>query len=189
MTARLPTTHRVAVVAELARPGRLLDVGAGTCILEPYRHGEYVATDLTADLLAPGDRRVLSNAIDLPFADESFDVVSCVSVLQYVLDVNAALHEFRRVVRPSGQVLVLVPNHAYVRNRLTVLRGRFPWSSQLDSWSEGTIRYFTLPDLLPALSDAGFALRDVWCSGRLWRARSRRPQLLGADLILDLERT
>lgn len=46
---------------------------------------------------------------DLPFADASFDLVVCAHVLEHVDDDQAALSELRRVLRPDGVALVMVP--------------------------------------------------------------------------------
>jgi len=42
----------------------------------------------------------------LPYADNSFDVVSCVTVLTFVPDVAAALREIARVLRPGGRLVI-----------------------------------------------------------------------------------
>jgi len=180
--------HRVRVTAELIRSGPVLDVGAGSCLMEPYVRGPYIATDLSTDLLAPGTSRAVGAMGALPFRTESFGAVACISVLQYVVDVERALREVRRVLRPRGQLVLLVPNLAYVRNTLKLISGRLPWCSPTDSWTGGTVRYFTLADFMPALEGAGFEVRDVVCSGGLRGLRSHAPSLLGADLIFDAER-
>jgi SAM-dependent methyltransferase len=45
----------------------------------------------------------------LPFSDESFDVVLCIQAFQYVPVPDAAIAEFRRVLRRGGTVLVALP--------------------------------------------------------------------------------
>lgn len=47
------------------------------------------------------------DAMNLPFADGSFDVVSIAFGLRNVSDPSKALREFRRVLRPRGRVVVL----------------------------------------------------------------------------------
>jgi ubiquinone/menaquinone biosynthesis C-methylase UbiE len=46
---------------------------------------------------------------DLPFGDEAFDVVAALWMLYHVPDVNRAIGELRRVLRPGG-LLVAVTN-------------------------------------------------------------------------------
>lgn len=65
---------------------------------------EYVSTDLER---ARAD--VKADITDLPFPDESFDVVLCSHVLEHVPDDGKAMRELYRVLRPGGWALVLVP--------------------------------------------------------------------------------
>jgi 2-polyprenyl-6-hydroxyphenyl methylase/3-demethylubiquinone-9 3-methyltransferase len=46
----------------------------------------------------------------LPLDAESFDGVLCLSVLEYVDDVDAALAELVRVLRPHGTLVMTIPN-------------------------------------------------------------------------------
>ena len=101
-------------------PGeRVLELGCGT--------GEFtrrvvaagarlVALDLSAELLAiarskggVGAHFVRGNAEALPFPDGAFDVVYGCSVLHH-LDVESALGEVRRVLRPGGRLVFSEPN-------------------------------------------------------------------------------
>ncbi len=70
-----------------------------------------------------GARKILlieGDAADLPFVDESFDVITCSHAL-YELKAaarQAALKEMKRVIRPSGVVLIMeheVPHHPLVK--------------------------------------------------------------------------
>ncbi len=47
------------------------------------------------------------DAMDLPFADGSFDIVSIAFGIRNVTDPGKALSEFRRVLRPGGRLIVL----------------------------------------------------------------------------------
>jgi len=46
---------------------------------------------------------------NLPFADDSFDAVTCLDVIEHTADDRASLAELRRVTRPGGLALVTVP--------------------------------------------------------------------------------
>lgn len=45
----------------------------------------------------------------LPFEDNSFDSILCLEVFEYLNDVDAALKEIRRILKPSCYVLVSLP--------------------------------------------------------------------------------
>jgi ubiquinone/menaquinone biosynthesis C-methylase UbiE len=58
----------------------------------------------------------------LPFADATFDLVTCQTVLIHVADVNGAIEEMLRVLRPDGRIVVVEPNNAaaqLIRNSVT----------------------------------------------------------------------
>lgn len=52
---------------------------------------------------------VHADITDIPFADDSFDVILCSHVLEHVVDDRKAMRELRRVLKPDGWALVLVP--------------------------------------------------------------------------------
>ncbi len=108
--------RRATVAAVDAGPGeRVLDLAAGTGTSSaPFvRAGaQVVATDLSLGMLAVGRSRrpalsfVAGDALQLPFADASFDAVTISFGLRNVEDTIAALEEIRRVTRPGGRLVV-----------------------------------------------------------------------------------
>jgi len=93
-------------------PGsRLLDAGAGD---SPYRqyfeHLKYVAVDFAAtEYHRFRSLSAICNLQALPFRAECFDAVLCTEVLEHVPDPIRVLCEFKRVLKPGGQVFVTVP--------------------------------------------------------------------------------
>ena len=107
-----------------ASPGeRILDLGCGAgglcralaALVAP--DGRVVgvdrapaAVDLATRLSAVEDPTILTFACadghDLPFADQSFDAVVCISVLEFCEDPRQVLAQVRRVLRPGGRLLV-----------------------------------------------------------------------------------
>jgi ubiquinone/menaquinone biosynthesis C-methylase UbiE len=53
----------------------------------------------------------------LPFKDNSFDVVWASEVIEHVADTARWLSEVRRVLAPSGRLLVTTPSHGRLRVR------------------------------------------------------------------------
>jgi len=70
------------------------------------RHVELANRHLAA-LGLPG-AAIVGDAEQLPFADDSFDVVTSNGVLHHTPDMAAALREIRRVLRPDGVAKVIV---------------------------------------------------------------------------------
>ncbi|MEA2462109.1 MAG: hypothetical protein QOH90_2286 [Actinomycetota bacterium] len=113
--------RRRVLRAELDRlplqPGaRLLDAGCGSgrTLDELVRYGRVSGVDLSPDAVDAARRRGhddvrVARVEQLPFADATFDVVTCLDVVEHTPDDRATLAELRRVTRPGGLLLVTVP--------------------------------------------------------------------------------
>ena len=94
---------------------RVLEVGAAKGWASRFwleRGCEYVATDILTDPMVGLGRgafygdfgRVQADGEHLPFADASFDVVSCFATLHHALDLPRMVREMARVARPGAVV-------------------------------------------------------------------------------------
>jgi SAM-dependent methyltransferase len=99
--------------------GNALEIGSGTGyfslnLMQLGAIERLVATDISPGMLATLSRTAehlglavetrVTDAEGLPFPDESFDLVFGHAVLHHLPDLNAALSEFHRVLRPGGAV-------------------------------------------------------------------------------------
>jgi SAM-dependent methyltransferase len=99
-----------AVAAFVQRYGlssaRVLEVGCGSGLLQDLTH-RYVGTDISLSahrfLHKPF---VQAPATQLPFADNTFDAIWSIWVLEHVTNPEQALQEIRRVVKDRGYVLL-----------------------------------------------------------------------------------
>ncbi len=113
--------RRVVVDAVGAAPGqKVLDLAAGTgTSSEPYADAgiHVVACDFSIGMLKVGKRRrpdidfVAGDAMNLPFADNSFDASTISFGLRNVMDPKKALREMLRVTKPGGKVVVAEFSH------------------------------------------------------------------------------
>lgn len=94
---------------------RVLDVGCGTGRLFKEvisRNGELVGTDVSAEMLKvagqkyPSVETTVADIENLPFEDESFDVVLALLVVVHLKDLKSAFEEVFRVLRPGGFFIV-----------------------------------------------------------------------------------
>ena len=109
---------RTRFIVEHCPPGQGLDVGCGTGVLAARLAGagfEMSGIDPSDGMLdilranSPEIQAVQASGTDLPFPDDSFDLVYCVAVMHHVADaddVRQTLAEMVRVARPSGRILV-----------------------------------------------------------------------------------
>jgi ubiquinone/menaquinone biosynthesis C-methylase UbiE len=102
-------------------PRRILETAAGTGIVTEALHrsileAEIVATDLNPAMLDVAAQRIASDkvsfqpadALDLPFADGSFNLVVCQFGLMFYPDKVKGNAEARRVLRDGGQYIAVV---------------------------------------------------------------------------------
>jgi demethylmenaquinone methyltransferase/2-methoxy-6-polyprenyl-1,4-benzoquinol methylase len=118
MTAGLDLRWRRLAATEVVRPGDLvLDAACGTgdLALADRRAGarEVTGLDFSPRMLerarrkAPGLRFVEGDMLALPFADGSFDSATVGFGVRNVFDLELALRELRRVLRPEGRLAIL----------------------------------------------------------------------------------
>jgi len=130
--------------------GKVLEVGVGTGISLPYypEHCRITAVDLSAEMLEKAQQKVddlglnhverlaVMDAQRLEFADESFDAVAGVCVVNTVPHPAAALEEFARVLRPGGEIILLSRVGADGGARLTFEKALQPIATRLGWRSE-----------------------------------------------------
>ena len=153
--------------ARTGRPGHALDVGCGegrfcrmlasaghvATGLDPTRRMIEAATD------RGGGRFVQGRAEAMPFADASFDFVVSYLSLVDIEDIDAALDECRRVLRPGGRLLIA---------NLSGYASALPERSEADGWLRS--------DNTAPACEAYHRPRAFWISWRGIRVRNwHRP--------------
>ena len=117
--------------------GKCLDVAIGTADLAielacqlKKQHATFSITgiDLSTEMMRIGEKKVekralqhcisfqQASALDMPFDDNIFDVVTCAYGVRNFSDLDKGLVEMQRVLRPGGQLMIL--EFSYPENRL-----------------------------------------------------------------------
>lgn len=174
--------RRAAVRLAGVKPGeRVLDCACGTGDLTlafaKTQAAEIVGTDFTQEMLdlagrKTSDPRVTyqqADAMNLPFEDASFDVVSIAFGIRNVADPSKAIAEFFRVLKPGGRVVILEfdePRNPIIRLGSDVFtKGVMPITATLIARDRsGAYRYLPKSvetfmkreDMQRALTSAGF---------------------------------
>lgn len=92
--------------------GRILDAGCGTGHLLSQLPGQRFGCDISRAYLARAKDhgKVCFAPVErMPYKTGWFDGVVCTDVLEHVLDLNAAVTEILRVLKPGGTLVVRVP--------------------------------------------------------------------------------
>ncbi|GAB5412512.1 MAG: class I SAM-dependent methyltransferase [Congregibacter sp.] len=178
-------------------PGqRVLDLGCGegrhviaACALDGV---DAVGVDLSLNDLATARERMeefqkerpensplfalmAGDALNLPFADASFDAVICSEVLEHIPDYRGALREIHRVLKPGGRLCASVP-------RAWPERICWSLSREYHQVPGGHLRIFNTQKLRSEIEAAGFdayfehgahALHSVywWLQCLFWKSR------------------
>lgn len=108
-----------------------LGIGTGTSLnYFPRDRGRIIGVDLSSGMLKQCRKKIAewgltnvnvyqANALQLPFADDTFDQVFISHVISVVSDPAALVREAQRVAKPGARILIL--NHFQSSNRLIAL--------------------------------------------------------------------
>lgn len=84
---------------------------------------------------------------NVPFPNESFDLITALDVVEHIDDDIGSLKAIRHLLKPSGKAIITVPAFMFL------------WSS-FDDMNEHKRRY-TLPELRQKLNNAGFQIEKI----------------------------
>ena len=152
-------------------PENLLDVASGTGDLalkvqKEIPSCEVTATDFCAEMLAHASSRgvkktLVADALDLPFAENEFDVLTVAFGLRNMGDYELALKEMRRVLKPGGHLFILdfslpkgvlrAPYRFYLHNILPKMAGFLTKEKDAYEYLGGSIEQFPAGDAMISL--------------------------------------
>ncbi len=156
----LPWIVETVKYAGIRTDGSVLDIGCGTgryTELFAEFSGCVVGTDISSGMLSEamneGGRRVSyvrSNALSLPFCNESFDCAVMFMAVHHFSsgEMCALFQEVSRILRKGGRFVILTESHARIRRSQWRL---FPGLLKID-----LARFPNLGSLSAALKHAGF---------------------------------
>lgn len=181
---RPPRAYPIFVqLLDLPPHGRVLDVacGAGHVVRAALERGhEAAGIDVSGEAIALARQRLpaadlrQANAEQLPFADGTFDGVTCIGSIERFLDRESALREMQRVATADARFCFLVRNASTLVWRVWRQRlGRREVAGHQDA--------LTLAEWSGLFERAGFTvervLRDQWPWQRLAQLLpGRRPR-------------
>ena len=146
----IPNRHHLQLAKRLAigPDNRVLDIACGTgeFLTACHKQGATIAgvdlSDAAIDVCKanlPDGEFHACTAENLPFADDQFDVVTCLGSLEHFLSPVAALQEMVRVGKPAARFILLVPNKDFLTRQLGLYGGTHQVDARevvrtLDEW-------------------------------------------------------
>ncbi len=159
------------------KPGSVLDVASGTGdlaleIQEKCPDAKVTGSDFCEEMLAHAtasgvQETVVADAMDMPFDDDSFDVLTVAFGLRNMASWPDALKEMRRVIKPGGHILVLDfslptgilrgPYRFYLNKILPKIAGLMTGEGDAYEYLAGTIEQFPSgKDMTSLIESNGF---------------------------------
>lgn len=124
---------------------RVLDVGSADGPSVGWLRGRELHVSLDLDPRGLESGGVCGSALELPFRDGSFDIVSAFDVIEHCDPESGVVAELTRVLRPGGHLLVSVPAYQWAWSDFDEVNGHH--------------RRYTRPRLVAALTDQGLAVQ------------------------------
>jgi len=166
------------IIGEIPEAASVLDAGCGNGLLWRDLMGPRpaIGVDFSIGMCALAQAKGMTachaDIAALPFADEQFDLIYCVGIVHYIVDLHALLAEFARVCRKAGRIVVsTVDRVSIVRRSLRAWRRLSPREEMPLSYryifrtaSEVAAAATGLPLVLGAVEWTHFPLPWTHCS-------------------------
>ena len=126
----------------------------------------------------------------LPMSSESINTVTCIAVLEHVINPPSLVDEIYRILKPKGEFILEVPNIAWLPYRLQLLLGRLPKTGGTyfgTDWDH--LHLFTKSSIIHLLQKKRFKIQKIVCSGVFAGIRNIWVSLLGGDLVIKSIKT
>jgi len=200
--------HREAIAFEWLEKGEVfLDVGCGKgrlCIAAKQKYKKIYGCDISDELVIDLKRKDIYackldlNTQKLPFSNDYFDGITCLDVIEHVVDPHFLLEEIKRVLKNNGIFIISTPNIGYLKHRLRAIIGKSPKTSGVKTqdklakkyWDGGHLHYFTFSDMRQLLSKHKFRIigeKGIFSRGLL-NGNFLFKELLAAGMIFKCKK-
>ncbi|WP_069592895.1 methyltransferase domain-containing protein [Methanosphaera sp. WGK6] len=123
----------------------------------------YIASDIE-------ERECVDEVIDIqniPYEDNTFDLIISSHVLEHVPDDKKAMREFYRVLKPNGMVIILIPSLYSLTKTFELPQINTPTLKERYNKQHDHLRYYSVDNLFKDLEDIGFTtLRKNYVPGK-----------------------
>lgn len=158
---------------------KVLHMAPEQCFLSRFKklNHEYITADIDSPIAD-----IKADIVNLPFNDNSFDVVFCNHVLEHIQDDTKAMKELFRVMKKGGMGVFQVPQDlnrdvTFEDNSITDPKERAKIFGQYDH-----VRVYGR-DYFDKLRSVGFKVEEVNYSQKISSELSRRYRLMEGELL------
>lgn len=159
---------------------KVLHFAPEQCFLKRFKtlkHIDYTTTDLESPIAD-----IKADICDLPFEDNTYDVILCNHVLEHIPDDTKAMHELYRVLKPGGYGVFQIPQdlrraHSFEDDTITDRKERAKIFGQYDH-----VRVYGR-DYFDKLRSIGFQVDEVDYTAQLSEEDIDRYCLAKGEII------
>ena len=162
--SRRDVTGYREVVSHFEMKGKaVLDIGCASgallCLLRDHGAEEVVGIDTVEYPVSFGRAQYeldlrCTTLEEASLPDAQFDLITMIDLLEHLEDLNSALTQIRRILKPAGSVFIITPNyeaHVLARQKWVCLHQDFEH-----------LHYFSEQSLRRICMQMGFSLRKSW---------------------------
>lgn len=159
---------------------KVLHIAPEQCFLHLFRKQqnlEYITSDLESPIAD-----VKADICDLPFEDNTFDVVFCNHVLEHIPDDTKAMQELYRVLKPKGMGIFQIPQdlgreHTFEDDSITDPKERAKIFGQYDH-----VRVYGR-DYFDKLRSIGFTVEEIDYTKKIAPELLERYALMSGEIL------
>lgn len=162
------------------QPIKLLHVAPEQCFYSIFRaqkNIEYTTTDLFSPLAD-----VKADICDLPFADNTYDVVFCNHVLEHIEDDAKAMNELYRILKPGGYGIFQVPQDTNRQSTYEDFSITSPEERQKHFGQYDHVRIYGL-DYFTRLEKAGFNIQQFKVTNSFSKEEIEKYALMKSEIL------
>ena len=159
---------------------KMLHIAPEQCFVDTFRNQknlDYTTADIESPLAD-----VLMDVQNIPFEDNTFDVVFCNHVLEHVTDDGKAMSELYRILKPSGLGIFQVPQDVNMKTTYEDATITSPEERTKHFGQYDHLRIYGM-DFFDKLSDAGFTVTPYDYSSAFSTENIKRFALAKGELL------
>lgn len=171
------------VKSYLPKEGKLLEIGVWEGLTtKEYKEvfgGQIYGIDMNLEIMNSAmpyldeAKACDLNSDEIPWPENTFDVVICTEIIEHVFDTDRLLIEINRVLKPGGKLIISTPNLSSILNKIFIVMGMQPLATEVSCRKSnygnpfrkslspsGHIRDFTFAAFKEIVTTNGFTIQS-----------------------------